>query len=128
VCGKGEKNLVWFGAKGQKTYLVFDRGVRIYRYISEIVRGRCFLDKKRLFYEKKRFSIKFDRRFVESRNLNLCVVFCPTLVQSGFSVLEVQPIRCFPSPTLVQSGFWGWDFSQSGAFALPLSSNQVFRG
>jgi hypothetical protein len=22
--------------------------------------------------------------------------------------------------------FWGWEFSQSGAFALPLSSNQVF--
>ncbi len=61
---KGQKNIVWFGAKGQKkhcnglgskgkkTSLVFGRGVRFYRYIYEIVRGWCFLDKGRLFYEK----------------------------------------------------------------------------
>jgi hypothetical protein len=66
-----------------------------------------FFRQRKAFSRKKRFSIKFERRFVESRNLNLYVVFYPTLVQSVFSVREVQPIRWLPSPTLVQSGFFG---------------------
>jgi hypothetical protein len=54
---KVKKTLPGLRTRIKKTSLVFGRGVRFYRYIFEIVRGWCFLD-KRGFFKKKTFLYK----------------------------------------------------------------------
>jgi len=76
------------------------------------------------FFKLKVRSIRFFQ-VKNSANQVISLSDCRSL---KFFRLWIQPIRWFHHWAVVQSGFSGWEFSQSGDFAIWPLANQVLSG